>query len=428
MGKKIHGSTSTKTEFSAFEQAIVDGLRAGKSLSGPEGVLSELIGFVVTKAMDAELGDHLQEEAAKLAAARQAGQSAEPPGKNKRNGRQSKTVRTDFGPALIQPSRDRNGTYESDIVGKWQRDLAPNMSQHILSLYARGNSQQDISDHLFGLFGQHISKASISRVVDEVWPDVVQWQQRPLRPCYVAVFLDAIHHKVRLEGRSTSVATYVFYGVDVQGDRDILSVHTGQGAESASTWSVLMEELKERGVEDVLVFVSDGLPGMQQVIEHHFPASDQQRCIVHKVRNSMVGIPYKKRREVAADLRTIYTARDEASALLALEAVEAKWPQYPHLGRSWRQDWTELMHFMEYGPEMRRLIYTTNALENVNRNIRKGTKTKGSWPTQRSLSIQIYLLLQIGRKSWDRKVYRFSAVQTEVIERHGDRYLKWITE
>lgn len=425
--KSNNSPKSLKDNFSDYEQEIISGLMSGKPLGGKDGVLTNLISFVVNKAMDAELGEHLEREASKLDALTAAQGQVSSHGKNKRNGRAKKTLTTDFGPADIEPSRDRNGTYESEIVPKWQRDLAPNMSNQILSLYARGSSQQDISDHLYELFGQRLSKASISRVVDDVWPSVVEWQERGLQAFYVAIFMDAIHHKIRLEGRSTSVATYIFYGVDAHGQRDILTIHTGQGAESASTWSVLMEELKERGVEDVLVFISDGLSGTREVIQQHFPTADQQRCVVHKIRNSMLGVKDKCRKKLAGDLRKVYTARDADAALEALEALETKWPQYPHVGRSWRKDWTELMHFMEYGPHMRRLIYTTNALENVNRHIRRVTKSKGSWTSQRSLVIQIHLIIQATEDAWKRRVFNFSAVQQELMERHAERYLRHVT-
>lgn len=398
--------------FADFESDIVEGLLSGKPLGGRDGVLTDLIKHVLEKSIDAELGDHLLAEAADLDAKH-----------NKRNGKVTKRINTDFGPTNITTSRDRQSTFESSIIGKWQRDLAPNMSQQILSLYARGNSYDDISQHLHELFGHKLSKASISQVVNEVWEDVQTWQKRALKSCYVAVFMDAIHYSVRLEGKSTKVATYLFYGVDKQGNRDILSMHTGRGSESASQWSVQLQELKERGVEDVKVFVADGLPGLVDAVAVYFPASSFQRCIVHKVRNSVVGVDFKDRRAVCQDLRKIYTAADEDAASEALEAFEAKWINYAHIGRLWRKDWTELMAFMNYGPEMRRLIYTTNALENVNRHLRKATKTKGSWPTTKSLSIQVYLTLMATKAAWGKKVRNWAAVERELMEVYGDDFI-----
>ncbi len=404
-------------QFSDFESDIIEGLLSGKPLGGRDGVLTDLIKHVVETAMDAELGDHLQAEAAQL--------DAKP---NKRNGKASKRINTDFGSTTIKPSRDRNGTYESQIVGKWQHDLAPNLSNQILSLYARGNSYRDIATHIDEIFGQSLSPASISAVVDAVWEDVQKWQKRSLDPCYVAIFMDAIHFKVRLEGKSTSVATYIFYGIDVHGHRDILSMHVGQGAESASQWSVYLAELKERGVEDVKAFIADGLTGLVDIVGHHFPASDFQRCIVHKVRNSVIGVDYKDRKAVCKGLRTVYTSGNEQEARTALDDFAENWKKYPHIVKSWLGDWTELMAFMDYGPEMRRLMYTTNALENVNRQIRKSTKSKGSWTSTKALTTQVYLILQATSSAWGKTVRNFAAVQRELIERHGDGYLKYLTE
>ena len=405
-------------EFGDFEREIISGLLNGKPLGGKDGILTDLISYVVERAMDAELGEHLAAEAFALDGVK------EP---NKRNGKQSKTVRTDFGPAQLTTSRDRHGTYDSRIVPKRSRSLATGMSAQILSLYARGTSQRDISKHLEELFGTTLSPSSISDVVEEVWAEVTEWQQRPLQSFYIAVFMDAIHFKARLEGRSTSVAVYVFYGIDAEGNRDLLSLHTGQGEERATVWSNQMVELKNRGVEDVLLFISDGLKGLKEVILHHYPQSQQQRCIVHKVRNSLVGVPYKDRKAVARELRLIYTSTDAESARLALEALVEKWPRYKHIEKIWLDDWDELMAFMEYGPQMRRLIYTTNALENVNRQMRKNTKSKGSWTTLKSLTIQLYLIIKYSRESWNRGVYNFGLIQQELIEVHGQRYLKWLT-
>lgn len=408
-------TTSSDKVFADFESDIIAGIMAGKPLGGTGGVLTDLIKHVVEKSMDAELGDHLRAEAGRL--------DAKP---NKRNGRTSKGVNTDFGPTRIETSRDRTGTYESAIVGKWQHDLAPNMSKQILSLYARGNSYKDISEHIHELFGQVLSKASISAVVDGVWDEVQDWQKRALKPCYVAIFMDAIHFGVRLEGKSVQVATYLFYGVDTEGNRDILSMYTGRGAESTSQWSVHLQELKERGVEDVKVFVADGLTGLVDAVGTYFPASRFQRCIVHKIRNSVVGVDFKDRREVCQDLRKVYTAIDEDGAEQALNDFETKWIKYPHVVKLWRKDWPELMVFMSFGPQLRRLLYTTNALENVNRHLRKATKSKGSWPTTKSLMIQAYLTLQATEKAWGRKVHKWSAVQRELIEEYGEEYTKYL--
>lgn len=397
--------------FADFEADILSSLMAGKPLGGTDGVLTELIKHVVEKSMHGELSDHLAREAVDP--------STKP---NKRNGKSTKRINTDFGPTRIETSRDRNGTYESAIVGKWQHDLAPNLSEQILSLYARGNSYDDIRRHIHELFGHVLSKASISEVVNAVWEDVQAWQKRPLQSAYVAIFMDAIHYGVRLEGKSVQVATYLFYGVDKQGQRDLLSMHTSRGAESTSQWSVQLQELQERGVEDVKVFVADGLAGLVDAVATYFPASRFQRCIVHKIRNSVKGVDFKDRRAVCQDLRLVYTAADEDAASVALDDFSDKWTKYPHVVRLWRKDWTELMVFMTFGPEMRRLIYTTNALENVNRHLRKATKSKGSWPSTKALMIQVYLTLQATKHAWAKSVRNWAAVERELMEEYGDDF------
>ena len=408
-------SSAEQRDFSSFEAEILADLKSGKSLAGVEGTLTKLIKHVIERAMDAELSDHLTDEVARLGA-----------GANKRNGKRAKRINTDFGPTVIEPSRDRAGSYDSQIVGKWQHDLAPNLSEQILSLYARGNSQRDISKHIHEMFGHVLSAGSISQVVDSVWQEVQTWQKRALQACYVAIFMDAIHFKVRLEGKSTSVAVYLFYGVDVSGQRDILSMHVSQGAESTSQWAVYLQDLQQRGVSDVKVFIADGLSGLVDAVGVYFPKADFQRCIVHKVRNSVVGVDYKDRKAVCRDLRQVYTAPDAEAAEQTLIDFEAKWTKYPHIGRLWRKDWTELMVFMDFGPEMRRLIYTTNALENVNRHLRKATKSKGSWTTQRALNIQVYLTLKVTKQAWSRRVFKWAAVQRELIERYGEDYLQYV--
>ena len=228
------------------------------------------------------------------------------------------------------------------------------------------------------------------------------------------------------KAKSTSVAVYLFYGVDVTGQRDILSMHVSQGAESTSQWAVYLQDLQERGVLDVKVFIADGLPGLVDAVGVYFAAADFQRCIVHQVRNSVVGVDYKDRKAVCRDLRQVYTATDAEAAQQALVDCEAKWTRYPHIRRLWRKDWTELMVFMDFGPEMHRLIYTTDALENVNRHLRKATKSKGSWTTQRALTIQVYLTLKVTKQAWSRGVFKWAAVQRELIERYGEDYLRYV--
>jgi transposase-like protein len=399
--------------FADFESELIEGLRNQRSLAGPEGLLSGLIKHVLDAALAAELDDHLERE-------RQAGTA------NKRNGRTRKQVRTDFGPIELEGSRDRNGSFAPQtVVAKRQYDVAPHMSQQILALYARGNSERDIAQQLEQLLGNKLSPAAISSVVQRVWPQVVEWQGRPLKAFYTVVYADAIHFKLRREGRTDTVAVYTVYGIDADGQRDLLLVEVGDGAEGASHWGVCLDSLRSRGVSDILVVCADGLTGFAEVVAHHFPEAIFQRCLVHIVRNCMRGVDYRDRRELCADLGLIYRATSRSLGADQLEVVRQKWGRkYPHLLRIWDGQWEDIMAFKDFGVELQRIIYTTNPVENVHRLERKVTKTKGSWPSAQALLIQLYLGLQAHRKSWYRQTYNWTAVSRELAEKYGLRYTK----
>ncbi len=368
-------------------------MRNKRPLAGPEGLLSGLIKHGVEAALAAELDDHLVRD-------RQAGIA------NKRNGRTRKPVRTDFGPLQIEGHRDRNGTFAPQTVGKRQYDLAPHMTQQILALYARGNSERDIADQLEELLGNKLSPAAISAVVQRVWPQVSEWQARPLKAFYTVIYADAIHYKLRREGRTDTVAVYTIYGIDADGQRDLLLIELGDGAEGASQWGVCLERLRSRGVEDVLVVCADGLTGFDEVVAHHFAQAIFQRCLVHIIRNCVRGVDYKDRRELCADLALVYRATSRSLAAEQLEVARQRWGRkYAHVFRLWDREWDAIMGFKDFGPELQRIIYTTNPVENVHRLERKVTKTKGSWPSGQALLIQLYLGLQAHRKSWYRQPY-----------------------
>lgn len=323
MDKQI---TTEDRTFADFEAELIQGLREKRPLAGPQGLLTDLIKHVVEAALAAELDDH-------LAADRQAGTP------NKRNGRTRKQVRTDFGPVQLTGSRDRNGTFEPQTVGKRQYDLAPHMSEQILALYARGTSERDIAAQLEELLGNKLSPAAISAVVQRVWPQVAEWQARPLQAFYAVVYADAIHYKLRREGRTDTVAVYTVYGIDADGQRDLLLLELGYGAEGASQWGVCLETLRSRGVEDVLVVCADGLTGFDQVVAHQFPRAIFQRCLVHVVRNCLRAVDYRDRRELCADLAQVYRATSRTLGAEQLEAVRQRWAKkYPHVLRLWDRE------------------------------------------------------------------------------------------
>jgi transposase-like protein len=307
-------------------------------------------------------------------------------------------------------------------VGKWERQLGTGLDRQILTMYANGNSYGDIQHQLKQLYGLEYSPASIAEVTEQVWAEVSAWQQRPLLPFYVAIFLDGIYFTSREGGRAVKKVIYSVYGVDAEGQRDVLGIYI-RDTEGANDWGRVLEDLRKRGVEDVLFFCVDGLAGFSEAILEVFPMSFVQRCIVHMVRSSTRFVPDKDIKQVCAGLRSIYTSADELQALVALEAFRQEWDKkYPEIAKAWEKDWAELMAFMDFGEHIRRVIYTTNAVEALHRQIRKVTKTKGSWVNDRALLKQIYLILTYGRRGWNKKVFNWNAISRELCERFGERY------
>jgi transposase-like protein len=346
---------------------------------------------------------------------------------NRRNGHIGKSLRSTAGPLSIRTPRDRLGDHEPEIVKKRERELTTGLDDIIISLYARGQSVEDVRHQLRQIYGLEISAGVISAVTDRVWSEITEWQQRGLASCYTIVYLDAIHYKVREEGKVISKAIYTVYAVTVDGQRDILGLYLNE-SEGARHWGLILEDIKRRGVEDVLFFSVDGLTGFREVIEQVFPNSALQRCIVHKIRNSTRYVIEKDRKAICTDLKKIYTSPDRVQALVALAAFGEKWDsKYKEIKRSWEMDWDELMVFMDYSQNIRRMIYTTNPVEAVHRVMRKVTKTKGAWSNDRGLLKQLYLTLKYSQKSWKGKAHYWIAIQRELMEYFGERYIRHLS-
>jgi transposase-like protein len=336
-------------------------------------------------------------------------------------------LRSAAGPLSIQTPRDRAGDHEPVIVKKRERELSTGLDEIILSLYARGQSVEDVRFQLHQIYGLEVSTGAISAVTDRVWSEIIEWQQRPLATCYTIIYLDAIHYKVREDGKVISKAIYTVYSVTTDGQRDILGLYLSQ-SEGARQWGLILEDIKRRGVEDVLFFSVDGLTGFKDVIEQSFPCSALQRCIVHKIRNSTRYVSDKDIKAVCRDLRKIYTACDRDQALIALEAFGEQWnAKYKEIKPSWEADWDDLMAFMDYGENIRRMIYTTNPVEAVHRVMRKVTKTKGAWSNDKGLLKQLYLTLKYNEKSWKRTAFNWKVIQRELMEHYGERYIRYLT-
>jgi putative transposase len=377
---------------------LLTGARTPEEITGPGGLLQRLTKRLVERAMAAELTEHLGYEHGEA-----------PPGGagNARNGMTPKTIHTGHGSVRIEQPRDRKGSFEPQIVSKHQRRFA-GFDDKIIAMYGRGMSVRDIQAHLRELYGVEVGHDLISRVTDAVLEDVREWQARPLEDLYPILFLDALIVKVRDGGAVRNKACYVAIGVNLDGERDVLGLWF-QSSEGAKFWLAVLNELKQRGVSDVLICCVDGLKGFPEAIEAVFPHAWVQTCIVHLIRQSLRFVPDKHRRSVAKDLRPIYTAVDADAAAEALNAFDATWGErYPMIGKTWRDAWEHVIPFLAFPTDVRRVVYTTNSIEALHRQIRKTIKTRGHFPTEEAARKLIYLSIINAQKSW-KTTYNWSA-------------------
>ena len=360
-----------------------------EDLIGENGLLKQLTKLLVEKALDAEMTEHLGHGRHEPV--------ANPVG-NTRNGRSRKTLKGEFGELPIEVPRDRQGSFEPQLIPKHQTRWT-GFDDKILSLYARGMTVREIQAHLEEMYGTEVSPSLISTVTDAVVVEVKAWQARPLDPVYPIVYLDCIHVKVR-EGAVRVKAVYLAIGVTMAGEKEVLGLWLAQ-TEGAKFWLQVVTELKNRGVQDIFIACVDGLKGFPEAIESVFPHATVQLCIVHMVRHSLNYVSWKRRAEVAADLRRIYTAATADEAEQRLTEFEAKWDgEYLPIGQSWRRNWPRLIPFFDYPPEIRKVVYTTNAIESVNMSLRKLTKNRGAFPSDDALVKLFYLALRNISKKW----------------------------
>jgi putative transposase len=339
---------------------------------------------------------------------------------NSRNGYSGKTVKSSQGEIDIKVPRDRNGEFEPQLVRKNQTDIA-GIEDKILSMYAMGTSTRDIEKTIGDIYGIEISDSMVSKITDKILPMVSEWQNRPLKSIYSVIFLDALHVSVRQEGFVVKKAVYVIIGVDLEGKRDVLGLWIGS-AESAKYWLGVVNELKNRGVEDVLIASVDGLNGFSEAIRAVYPQVDVQRCVIHQIRNSTKYVSYKDIKAFTTDLKPIYRAITEEQALLALDALEEKWgKKYPLSIKSWRSNWPELSTFFKYPGEIRRMIYTTNCIENYNRQLRKVIKTKSAFPSDEALLKLLYLVTMNVIDKWTLRQKDWGTILDQLLIYFGDR-------
>ena len=403
-------------DYDRFRKEVIAGLIQGKSLTGDSGLLKPLIADFVQGALDAELQDHLDSE-------RKSGLS------NRRNGKQSKMIRSDSGELEIEYDRDRNGTFEPVTVKKRQHQLGLGFDHQILELYAMSNSIADIRRHLDRMYGVQMSEGRISEVINATWGLVKAWKERSLAALYVVLFIDAVHLKIRRSDGVSTVALYVVYGISSAGKREIVALYPGEGAEGASEWGRCLQDLKNRGLQDALLICSDGLSGLKEVLQEAFPLARIQRCVVHKIRNCFKLIDSKDQKEVLRQLKSVYHAVNEPAAKQALEDFSLHWNgKYDVIVQMWKKDWDELMACMDLPLALRKITYTTNAIENLNREIRRVTKTKGAWVSDKALLIQLFLSLERNKKSWNKKVHQWATIRRELTKLFGERFTKHINQ
>jgi putative transposase len=344
---------------------------------------------------------------------------------NSRNGYSQKTVKSNYGKVDLSIPRDRDGDFEPSIVKKNQTDIS-SIEDQVLSMYAKGMSTRDIEKHLESLYGVDASPELISRITDRIIPLIGEWQTRPLSAIYAIVFMDAIHYKVRQDGRVITKAAYTAIGVDLDGIKDVMGIWIGEN-ESSKFWLSVINEIKNRGTKDILIASVDGLNGFPDAIKAVFPDTEIQRCILHQIRNSTKFISYKDIKSFVSDLKKIYKAATEEAALSALEDLEDKWTKkYPMAVKSWKNNWGELSTYFKYPEELRRIIYTTNSVENYHRSLRKVTKTKSAFVNDMALMKILYLATVDVTKKWSERMREWPIIYSQLDIYFGERIRPYV--
>ena len=344
---------------------------------------------------------------------------------NSRNGHSRKKVRSDYGDLDLQIPRDRNSEFDPVVVPKNQRDIS-GIEDQIISMYAKGMTVRDIQDHLKNIYGMDASPTLISNITDKLLPVIKEWQNRPLGEVYPMVFMDAIHYKVRVDGHIASKAAYIAIGVGLGGYKEVLGIWIGEN-ESAKFWLNVLNELKNRGVKDILILSVDNLSGISEAIHASFPHTQIQKCIVHQIRNSAKYVSYKDLKQFTADLKPVYKAVSEEAGLAALDDFDEKWGgRYPLAVKSWRNNWSEVSTFFRYPVEIRKLIYTTNMIESFHRQLRKVTKSKSVFPTDDALLKMLYLATMDVAGKWTMKIPNWGMIVSQFSIYFEDRLRDFI--
>lgn len=393
----------------AFKEKVLKQFLSGEPLFGKDGAFSPILKEFLEEALEGEMEAHLSDE-----------EKGSPSG-NKRNGKGQKTVKGNHGEVTIATPQDRNSSFEPKIVEKRQRILADNLEKQIIAMYGMGNSLRDISEHIKEMYDTDISTQVISEITDRVAPKVREWQERPLEPVYCIVWLDAMHFKVRDEGKVKHKALYNILGLDREGKKQVLGMYISE-SEGANFWLQVLTHLQQRGLEDILIACTDNLKGFSEAIHSVFPKTDIQLCVIHQIRNSIKYVSSKDSKEFMRDLKQVYRADTKALAESALLDLEEKWgKKYPVVLRSWNDNWDKLSTYFDYSAPIRKIIYTTNAVEGFHRQIRKVTKNKGAFTSDTALLKLVYLVTKRIEKKWTSPVQNWGLTVQQLAIRFEGR-------
>jgi transposase-like protein len=382
-------------DIESVKKQVLSEFRSGKSLFGKGGAFAPLFKQFLEAALDAELEAHLSEE-------------SENSEKNRKNGKVSKSVRTTDGVVELVTSRDRNGSFEPEIIKKRETILADSLQSRIIGMYGQGMSLRDISNHIKEMYDMDISHDTLSSITDRIIPQIKEWQSRPLDELYCIAWMDAMHYKVMDQGKVKSRAVYNVLGVTIEGKKDLIGVYVSEN-EGANFWLSVLTDLNNRGVKDILIACIDGLKGFEQAINAVFPKTEVQSCVVHQIRNSFKYITHKDHKEFMRDLRPVYKASTLDLAETNLEILAKKWEgKYPVVIKSWQENWHKLSTYFKYTEDIRRIIYTTNTIEGFHRQVRKVTKNKGAFPNDEALLKLVYLAYCNISKKWTQPIPNWS--------------------
>lgn len=388
-------------DYGSIQKQALEQFRSGKSLLGKGGAFAPLFKQFLEAALEAELEEHLSET----------GLQTE---KNRRNGKVSKMLKTGDGPVELVTSRDRNGSFEPEIVKKRETVLADSLQDRIIGMYGLGMSLRDISEHIKEMYDMEISHDTLSGITERIMPQIKEWQGRPLDELYCIVWMDAIHYKVKEQGKVKSRAVYNILGINIEGKKDLLGVYVSEN-EGANFWLSVLTDLNNRGLKDILIACIDNLNGFEQAINAIFPKTEVQSCVVHQIRNSLKYVASKDQKVFLSELKPVYKAATKELAELNLEKLGEKWrKKYPVVIKSWEDNWHKLSTYFKYTEDIRRIIYTTNTIEGFHRQVRKVTKNKGVFPSDDALLKLVYLAYRNISKKWTQPLHNWSLTVSQL--------------